>query len=256
MISLSDMTLENVTRVKALLFDLDGTFVSNDFIESKAYKSLEYLHNSGIKTIAVTGRPAGWCDLIARWWPINAVVGENGAFFYSKINGKVIRQTFHDMAFLSDYQKRLQVLFEKLLGKYPYLKLASDQSFRHWDIAVDIAEEATVSREVAIDIVKFCEAEGAKAAISNIHVNIWFGDYNKENMSLNVLDSYGLTKGDSMYIGDSPNDSPMFGCFPLSVGVSSVLNYKDIMENLPTYITDSDGANGFIELVDLIFSTK
>ena len=254
--SLSAMPLENIGRVKAFLYDLDGTFVSRDIIESKAYKSLSQLHDSGIKTIAVTGRPAGWCDLMARWWPINAVVGENGAFFYSKISGKVVRQTFHDMDLLPDYQKKLQSLFEKLLKKYPYLKLASDQSFRHWDIAVDIAEEVNVSREVAVDIVRICEAEGAKAAISNIHVNIWFGDYNKENMSLNVLDSYGLTKGDSMYIGDSPNDSPMFGCFPLSVGVSSVLNYKDIMENLPTYITDSDGANGFIELVDLIFSTK
>ena len=184
------------------------------------------------------------------------MVGENGAFVYSKIGSEVLRQTFHDMDLLSDYQKKLNILFGKLLKKHPYLKLASDQSFRHWDLAVDIAEEATVSREVAIDIVKFCEAEGAKAAISNIHVNIWFGDYNKENMALNVLDNYGLTKEDCMYIGDSPNDSPMFGCFPLSVGVSSVLNYRDIMENLPTYITDSDGANGFIELVDLIFSTK
>ena len=176
--SLSDMPLENVTRVKALLFDLDGTFVSSGFIGSKAYKGLENLHKSGIKTIAVTGRPAGWCDLMARWWPINAVVGENGAFVYSKIGSEVLRQTFHDMDLLSDYQKKLNILFGKLLKKHPYLKLASDQSFRHWDLAVDIAEEATVSREVAIDIVKFCEAEGAKAAISNIHVNIWFGDYN------------------------------------------------------------------------------
>ena len=250
------MPLENVTRVKALLFDLDGTFVSSGFIGSKAYKGLENLHNSGIKTIAVTGRPAGWCDLMARWWPINAVIGENGAFVYSKINSEILRQTFHDMDLISDYQKKLKTLFGKLLEKYPYLKLASDQSFRHWDLAVDIAEEATVSREVAIDIVKFCEAEGAKAAISNIHVNIWFGDYNKENMALNVLDNYGLTKEDCMYIGDSPNDSPMFGCFPLSVGVSSVLNYRDIMENLPTYTTASDGADGFIELVELISSPK
>ena len=134
--------------------------------------------------------------------------------------------------------------------------MASDHSFRLWDLAVDIAEEATVSREVAIDIVKFCEAEGAKAAISNIHVNIWFGDYNKENMALNVLDNYGLTKEDGVYIGDSPNDSPMFGCFPLSVGVSSVLDYKDIMENLPTYITESDVSDGFIELIDFISSTR
>ena len=108
--SLSDMPLENVTRVKALLFDLDGTFVSNDFIESKAYKCLELIHNSGIKTIAVTGRPAGWCDLMARWWPIDAVIGENGAFVYSKINSEVLRQTFHDVDLISDYQKRLKTL--------------------------------------------------------------------------------------------------------------------------------------------------
>ena len=250
--SLSAMPLENIERVKALLFDLDGTFVSRNIIESKAYRYLTQLHDSGIKTIAVTGRPAGWCDLMARWWPINAVVGENGAFFYSKISGKVVRKTFHDIGLLPDYQKKLQSLFEKLLEKYPYLELASDQSFRHWDIAVDIGEESNVSREVAVDIVRICEAEGAKAAISNIHVNIWFGDYNKENMSINVLNSYGLTEKDGVYIGDSPNDSPMFGCFPLSVGVSSVLDYKDIMENLPTYITESDGSDGFIELIDFI----
>tara|TARA_B100000029_G_scaffold370352_1_gene364191 strand:+ start:67 stop:819 length:753 start_codon:yes stop_codon:yes gene_type:complete len=250
------MPLENIAKVKALLFDLDGTFVSGDIIESRAYRSLALLHASGIKTIAVTGRPAGWCDLMARWWPINAVVGENGAFFYSKISGKVTRQTFHDISLLPDYQERLQSLFRKLLKKYPYLKLASDQSFRHWDIAVDIAEEANVSREIALDIVRICEAEGAKAAISNIHVNIWFGDYNKENMSLNVLKSYGLTEKEGVYIGDSPNDSPMFGCFPLSVGVSSVLDYQEIMEYLPSYTTDSDGSDGFIELIELISSTR
>ena len=112
--SLSDMPLENVTRVKALLFDLDGTLVSSGYIGSKPYKGLENLHKSGIKTIAVTRIPAGWCDLMSRWWPINAVVGENGAFVYSKIGSEVLRQTFHDMDLLSDYQKKLNILFGKL----------------------------------------------------------------------------------------------------------------------------------------------
>ena len=31
--------------------------------------------------IPVTGRPAGWCDHIARMWPVDAVVGENGALY-------------------------------------------------------------------------------------------------------------------------------------------------------------------------------
>ena len=133
--------------------------------------------------MAVTGRPAGWCDLMARWWPIDAVIGENGAFFYSKISGKIVRKTFHKMDLLSEYQGRLNSLFEKLLKKYPSLNLAADQSFRHFYLAIDIDEEVHVSREVAVDIVRICESEGARAAISNIHINIWFGDYNKENMS-------------------------------------------------------------------------
>ena len=157
---------------------------------------------------------------------------------------------------LGKYQQKLQSLFEDLLVKYNYLKLASDQPFRHWDLAIDIAEESEVPLEVALDIVRMCQEKGARAAISNIHVNIWFGDYNKENMSLKVLNDFGLTKNDGVYIGDSPNDSPMFGCFPLSVGVSSVSNYKNIMDNLPNYVTKASGADGFAELVEFISSTR
>ena len=77
-----------------------------------------------------------------------------------------------------------------------------------------------------------------------------------KKICLDVLESYGLTELDSMYIGDSPNDSPMFGRFPLSVGVSSVLDYKDIMKNLPKYVTNGDGEDGFIELINFISSTR
>ena len=254
--SLSAMSVESALRIKALLFDLDGTFVSNGTLLSSTYASLEKTKNLGIKTIAVTGRPAGWCDLMARWWPIDSVIGENGAFSYSKVNDRIVRSTYHDSVSYPEYQQKLQSLFEDLLVKYNYLKLASDQPFRHWDLAIDIAEESEVSLEVALDIVRMCQEKGARAAISNIHVNIWFGDYNKENMSLKVLNDFELTKNDGVYIGDSPNDSPMFGCFPLSIGVSSVTNYKDIMDNLPNYVTKASGADGFAELVEFISSTR
>ena len=250
--SLYSMSGKNAKKVKALLFDLDGTFVSDDKLGSKTYESLENLRNSGTKTIAVTGRPAGWCDLMARWWPIDAVVGENGAFYYRKVNNKILRETYHPSDSYFNYQEKLRSLFDKLLKKYDYLKLASDQSFRHWDLAIDISEETSIPMEIAIDIVDICHNNGARAAISNVHVNIWFGDYNKETMSLKVLDNLGIMKDSCVYIGDSPNDSPMFDCFPLSVGVKSVENYKDLMDNLPEYITDGDGSIGFIELVKFI----
>ena len=69
MLPLTDMSTEESHNIKAILFDLDGTFVNSDELKSKAYSSLETIREKGLKTIAVTGRPAGWCDLIARWWP-------------------------------------------------------------------------------------------------------------------------------------------------------------------------------------------
>ena len=38
-------------------------------------------HGIKVKTVAITGRPAGWCDHIARMWPVDAVIGENGALY-------------------------------------------------------------------------------------------------------------------------------------------------------------------------------
>jgi len=84
MLPLSRMPVEAVRQITTLLFDLDGTFVTEDSLSAESYQSLERVRENGIKTIVVTGRPAGWCDLMARWWPVDSVVGENGALAYSK----------------------------------------------------------------------------------------------------------------------------------------------------------------------------
>ena len=127
---LIDMSTEESRNIKAILFDLDGTFVNSDELKSQAYSSLESIREKGLKTVAVTGRPAGWCDLIARWWPVDAVVGENGAFFFYKNKDKIIRKTFYDLDMQYNNRRRLDELFEKCLLNFPYIKMASDQSFR------------------------------------------------------------------------------------------------------------------------------
>jgi len=256
MLPLKEMSTEESGNIKAILFDLDGTFVNSDELKSIAYSSLESIREKGLKTIAVTGRPAGWCDLIARWWPVDAVVGENGAFFFYKNKDKIIRKTFYDLDVLYNNRKRLNLLFEKCLLYFPNIKVASDQSFRQWDLAIDVAEETQVSKKEILDIVNFAEGEGACTAISNIHINIWFGDYNKEQMSLEVLKELGLNRNKVLYIGDSPNDSPMFKCFESTVGVKSIMNYEGLIETYPKYITKNDEGNGFVELMNFLISTR
>src|SRR5471030_452037 len=67
-----------LATVRCVMTDIDETLSSDGVLTGEAYASLEALKKAGF---AVTGRPAGWCDHIARFWPVDAVVGENGAFW-------------------------------------------------------------------------------------------------------------------------------------------------------------------------------
>src|SRR5512147_676807 len=68
--------------VRAVLFDIDDTLTTAGKLTAETYAALEALARDGKRAVAVTGRPAGWCDHIARMWPVDAVVGENGAFYF------------------------------------------------------------------------------------------------------------------------------------------------------------------------------
>jgi hypothetical protein len=69
-------------RVRGVLFDIDDTLTTEGRLTATAYAAMERLHEAGLLVVPITGRPAGWCDHIARMWPVDAVVGENGAFYF------------------------------------------------------------------------------------------------------------------------------------------------------------------------------
>src|SRR5687768_14695066 len=81
--------------VRALLVDIDDTLSTDGKLTAEAYAALERLHLAGLRVVPVTGRPAGWCDHIARMWPVDAVVGENGAFYFFHEGGR-LRKQFQD----------------------------------------------------------------------------------------------------------------------------------------------------------------
>src|SRR5690242_4106527 len=84
------MTMQPLSRaprallagVKAVLTDIDDTLTLHGRLPAEAFDALWKLRRAGIKVVPITGRPAGWCDLIARQWPVDGVVGENGAFYF------------------------------------------------------------------------------------------------------------------------------------------------------------------------------
>ena len=113
--------------------------------------------------------------------------------------------------------------------------------------------------ESARQIQKTFEAHGAQARISSIHVNAWFGSYDKLSMSRHFLaQHFGVDIEDAeqnrsvVYCGDSPNDEPMFAAFHNSVGVANIAEYAADMEHEPRYVTQCPSAAGFVEAVEIL----
>jgi HAD superfamily hydrolase (TIGR01484 family) len=255
--SISSRFLQNLTGV---LFDLDDTFTTHGKIPACSFTALWDLRNSGLTLIAVTGRPAGWCDHIARMWPVDGVVGENGAFYfwYDGKERKLNKRFLDSDEVRADKRQRLSLIRDEILQAVPGCSLASDQHYREADLAIDYCEDVPPLDPGAVKrICQIFEAHGATCKVSSIHVNGWFGTYDKLGMAkLFVQDRLGLdldsTRERFAYIGDSPNDEPMFEYFPLSVAVRNVERFLDQMQALPAYITTAEGGEGFAEFADCL----
>jgi hypothetical protein len=262
--SLADFPEGVARRAVAVLTDIDDTLTDAGRLPARAYQSLEQLRGAGLLVIPVTGRPAGWCDLIARQWPVDAVVGENGAFWfrYEDDSRRMIRRFMRSDHEWQRDRKRLEAVAARVLREVQGTALASDQGYRAVDLAIDFSEDVPpLDRRAVERIVAAFEAEGATAKVSSIHVNAWYGIHDKLSTSLSLLaEAFGIdgrTDCDRViYVGDSPNDSPMFGFFPHAVGVANVVEFVNRMPALPAYVANGRSAEGFAELADLLIAAR
>ncbi|HLW21606.1 MAG TPA: HAD-IIB family hydrolase [Sphaerochaetaceae bacterium] len=258
--ALERLTAEQASRIKYVLMDIDDTLTSHGKLQGEAYAALWRLHEQGLLAIPITGRPAGWCDLIARQWPVAAVVGENGALAFWEEHGSVTR-LYHEQAVRNDHE-RLQKIQRRIMQDIPEARLATDQFSRLFDLAFDISEDLPhLTDEDAMHIQRICEEEGAIAKISSIHVNVWLGTYDKRTMASHVLSHrFGYDdlrdRDQVVYFGDSPNDEPMFSHFPMSIGVANIERYRSYMKRLPAFRTQSEGGIGFSEGIDRILALR
>src|SRR5205085_3245055 len=102
---------------------------------------MEQLRDAGLLMIPITGRPAGWCDHIARMWPVDAVVGENGAFYFRYVQGKLQRHYQDDAAVRSRNRQRLADIGRAIIAAVPGSAIAADQPYRETDLAIDYCED-------------------------------------------------------------------------------------------------------------------
>ena len=238
--------------VEYVLLDIDDTLTTHGKLGAEAYAALEALQRAGKKLVPVTGRPAGWCDHIARMWPVEAVVGENGAFYFWFAGGKLGKRFIDDGATRAAKRLRLEAIREAILREVPGAAVASDQPYRETDLAIDFCEDVAPALPLAAaeQIAGLMRAAGLTAKVSSIHVNGWFGDYDKlATVRLLFAERFGVdldaVNRRSVFAGDSPNDAPMFAFFEQSVGVANVRRFPGLA---PKFVTRAEAGAGFAEL--------
>jgi HAD superfamily hydrolase (TIGR01484 family) len=256
---LAELDARGVTTVLA---DIDDTLTTHGKLTARAYEALERLREAGFRIVPVTGRPAGWCDHIARMWPVDAVVGENGAFYFYYRDGRLQRRFQQDEATRAEARARLHTVAAAILAAVPGCALASDQSFRETDLAIDYCEDVpTLPLAAAERIAALMRDAGLTAKVSSIHVNGWFGDYDKLATTKRLFAELfemdlNQSNGEIVFAGDSPNDAPMFGFFRNSVGVANVRSFENVLAAKPRYVTQAAAGAGFSELAGHLLVAK
>lgn len=250
-------------RIRGVFVDIDDTLTTHGRLVATAFSALERLSDAGLIVVPVTGRPAGWCDHIARMWPVNAVVGENGAFYfrYDRRERRMYKRFLLSDIERNENRERLDRLGETILDEVPGTALASDQNYRESDLAIDYCEDVPPLPPADVErIVARFHSAGATAKVSSVHVNGWFGTYDKLSMTRimtrECLDS-GLDteKERFVFVGDSPNDVDMFAYFPNAVGVANIRDFSTL-ESEPRYVTERRCGEGFAEVAHALLSAR
>ena len=246
--------LRDPQRIRGLLFDIDDTLTTDGRLTAGAYAAMERLKAAGKLLVPVTGRAAGWCDHIARMWPVDAVVGENGAFYFRFAGGRLVKRYRDGETVRARNRSRLQTIGERILAEVPGCAFASDQPYRETDLAIDYCEDVPpLPLDTADHIAALMRAAGLSAKISSIHVNGWFGAYDKLAMA-KLLFAEQFAKdldrvnAEQVFVGDSPNDAPMFSYFENSVGVVNLSRFRGKIAAEPKFITRAAAGAGFAEL--------
>ncbi len=259
---IAGLTAAQARRVRYVLMDIDDTLTREGKLLASSFSALWRLKGAGLVVIPVTGRPAGWCDLIAREWPVDGVVGENGALaFWEERGGRLpaLKQAFHPAAVRNDHPVLARVR-ERAVAEVSGLRVAKDQFARLFDLALDFAEEDPVLPLSDAQRVKaIAEEEGAVAKVSSIHVNVWMGAYDKLSMAERFLsERFGWDSRTELdrvvFVGDSPNDEPMFARFPLACAVANIRRYSGLIGTLPAFVAEAECGEGFAEIAEALLT--
>lgn len=258
---LADMPSATAARVEGLVFDVDDTVTREGELEREAFDAMWRLHEAGVRLVAVTGRPLGWCDVWARTWPIDAAVGENGAGWVFGHGASTREGYLHGEAEREGHAEILARVRAAVARELPAVRVATDQRARRCDLAFDVGETALLDEATVARLVACIEHEGAATVVSSVHAHAMPGSWDKARGAVAAArDALGVDLAGHrdrwMFIGDSGNDAPAFDWFDLTVGVANVRAALPRLAAPPRWVTPADRGRGFAELAGRLLDDR
>jgi len=246
--------------LRGVFSDVDDTLTHGGVVVPEAYAALARARAAGLRVVLVTGRPAGWAEVLASLWPVDAAIAENGGIAYLKRDGRLERVYFApgDPA---DDARRLAALADDILRTFAFARRSDDCTLRVTDVAFDVGETQHLAAAEIDAITARCRELGARTLVSSVHAHACFHAADKAQMAARVA---GVLWGDApadvaaryAFVGDSPNDQAAFGFFTASIGVANVARYAATLAPPPRYVTPSPHGRGFAEAIETILAVR
>ena len=253
-------TLDQTTarRLRGVLFDLDDTLFDQSRLTEIAYGALHRLDEARLTLLAVTGRPAGFGEVLVPEWPIAGLVAENGAIAVMKIEGKTQLLDEVSEGVRAQRHERLLSLAAEMQSRFPELVPASDVHLRRCDFTFDIGEHRVVADPVILQATAFARSMSASTLRSSVHLHISFDGSDKASGTLRVLSrcfGYDATLARALFafIGDSENDEAAFAAFHTSVAVANLRGRPTVS---PQFITRAPRGRGFAEFAQKLVALR
>lgn len=245
-------------RLRGVAFDLDDTLLDHGRLLEEAYSALHRLVEDGLTLYGVTGRPAGWGDVLTRVFPVRAIVTENGAVSCVHQNERVVMVDSVDSATRRARDARLAELLTRFREAFPDFEPADDVGARISDRTFDIGEHRQVEAGRVAEASRFLRDAGARVFVSSVHLHATFDYADKASGAVRLLArETGLdataVRHAFAYLGDSENDAPCFAAFSLSIGVSNLRGRPTLR---PAYVTSQPMGRGFAEAAQRILSLR
>jgi HAD superfamily hydrolase (TIGR01484 family) len=260
MIPLARASRDELSRIRALLFDLDDTLLTHGRLTRGAFDALNDLADGKLSLVAVTGRPAGWGEVLARQWPVLGVVSENGAVL-SWREGDAIRRSLRHGDDAHPPRDRVMPIVDALRREIPGLVLADDNAARITDVTIDVGEREKVAPEVVERARAFLHARGLRTILSSVHLHATFEGDDKASGAMRMLRERvgwdaGVARARAAFVGDSENDSACFCAFSTTVGVANVARWCPRLSVPPRFVTVGTMGEGFAELTRALLSAR